>query len=163
MAAMIEMLANPGSDQNPMSLDARMSAPRSLDAGIALDLSDDEDAVYALSAVVTREGRISNYELLLSERASVRRREKAAESDHHAAALLAKVKRSRFEPAQTRAGGTVAVNMVWLLTRTTVKASSPIEQTPRVPAATGRPRPRDKAPDDLSVTPVVPVVPSPTA
>lgn len=162
MAAMIEMLANPGSDQNPMSLDSRLSAPRALDAGIALDLADEGDAVYALSAVVTREGRVSNYELLMSERASVRRREKAAEGDHHAAALLAAVKRSRFEPAQTPAGGAVAVNVVWLLTRTTVRASSPIELR-HVPVSPARVRPRDKAPDELPATPVVDEAPSPTA
>ena len=123
MADMIEMLAHPGSDENPLSLDSRLSAPRALDASPVLDSIMEDDAVYALSAVVTREGRVSNYELLLSERASVRRRDTAAETGDEAAAVMAAVKRSRFEPAQTRAGGTVAVNMVWLVTRTTVRSA----------------------------------------
>jgi hypothetical protein len=125
MAAMISMLANPGSDANPRTLDNSLFAPRALDASHVLDSIGDEDAVYALSAVVTREGRVSNYELLLSERASVRRREKAAEGDREAAALMAAVKRSRFSPAQSRdGGGPVAVNLVWLVARTTVKGSA---------------------------------------
>ena len=69
---------------------------------------------------MTREGRIANYELLLSERASGRRRQSAAEQDIDAPAVMDAVKRSRFTPAQG-AEGPVAVNVVWLVTRTTVK------------------------------------------
>jgi len=132
MASMISMLANPGSDENPRTLDNSLFAPRSLDATPVLNSILEDDAVYALSAVVTREGRISNYELLLSERASIRRRDKAAESDGEAVALLAAVKRSRFSPAQSRSGGgPVAVNVVWLVARTTVKGSSAVQLQPR--------------------------------
>jgi hypothetical protein len=163
MAGMIDMLANPGSDQNPMSLDGRLSAPRAIDAGLVVGSIAEEDVVYALSAVVTREGRVSNYELLLSERASVRRREKAAESDDSAAALLAAVKRSRFEPAQTRAGGAVAVNVVWLLARTTVRGSSRVEiELPR-DVTHPAPRVREKAVDAMPAVEESPAAPSPTA
>jgi hypothetical protein len=51
-----------------------------------------------------------------------RRRDQAASSDDEVSALLEDVKQSRFAPAQTP-DGAVAVNVVWLLARTTVKAS----------------------------------------
>ena len=74
---MIEVLANPGSDENPMRLDGAMAAPpRALD-GAGLESVPGDEAVFALSAVVTREGRVANYEVLFSERASVRRHDTA--------------------------------------------------------------------------------------
>ena len=98
-----------------------MLAPRTVNEGLALDSLPEDEAVFALAAVVTRDGRVANYELLQSVRASVRRRRAAAQSDE-VSALLDAVKDSRFTPAQTAAGA-VAVNMVWVLARTTVKAS----------------------------------------
>lgn len=121
MADMIATLANPGSDRNPLQFDSRMLAPRTLNEGPPLDSLPEDEAVFALAAVVTREGRVANYELLQSVRASVRRRGAAALSDE-VSALLDAVNHSRFTPAQT-ADGAVAVNVVWVLARTTVKAS----------------------------------------
>jgi hypothetical protein len=87
-----------------------MLAPRPLDHGVSLDLLPAEEAVFTLAAVVTRDGRIANFELLgPDESAQVR-------------ALLEAVMQSRFTPART-SDGVVAVNVVWLLTMTTVKAS----------------------------------------
>ena len=120
LASMIDMLANPGSDQNPLVLDGRVSLPRALEPDLVLGSVMDDEVAFAVSAVVTREGRIANYELLLSERASGRRRQSAAEQDIDAPAVMDAVKRSRFTPAQG-AEGPVAVNVVWLVTRTTVK------------------------------------------
>ena len=125
MHAMIERLANPGSDGNPLSLGRSVVMPRNLNSSLVLDEIMEDDAVYALSAVVTREGRVSNYGMLLSEVSSVRRRDSLAESDEEAAAIMDALKRSRFAPAQSKARGTpVAVNVVWLVTRTTVKPST---------------------------------------
>jgi hypothetical protein len=133
LARMIQSLGNPGSDCNPLPLDGRLAAPRTLDGGPVLDSIPEEDAVFALATVVTREGRIANFELLQSERAS---REQTATSDSDVQKLLDAVKSSRFEPAQTIAflpslnartvvgGETVAVNMVWLVARTTVRGSA---------------------------------------
>ena len=123
LAGMIQVLANPGSDANPMRLDGAMAAPpRALgDEGLALLPGD--DAVVALAAVVTREGRVSNYEVLFSERASVRRHDTAVERGGVNSVFNA-VKQSRFSPAQAIDGAPVAVNMVWVLARTTVKASA---------------------------------------
>jgi anti-sigma factor RsiW len=123
LAGMIEMLANPGSDENPMRLDGAMAAPpRALD-GAGLESLPDDDAVFALAAVVTREGRVANYEVLFSERASVRRHDTAVQTDDVSSVVNA-VKQSRFAPAQAMDGAPVAVNMVWLIARTTVKPSA---------------------------------------
>lgn len=130
LAGVIQALATPGSDRNPVRLDAFVSAPRSLDDSPAvdrlrngLDEIREEDALFALSAVVTREGWVANYELLQSERAGARRMETAAQRGD-VASLLNAVSRTRFTPAQRAGGAPVAVNMVWLLARTTVKGSS---------------------------------------
>jgi len=110
MADRIAALANPGSDRNPLQLGAHMLAPRPLDHGSSLDMIPAEDAVFALAAVVTREGRVANFELLSPDESA------------HVDALLEAVKQSRFTPARTSEGA-VAVNVVWLVTRTTVKGS----------------------------------------
>jgi anti-sigma factor RsiW len=124
LAGMIEVLANPGSDQNPMRLDGAMAAPpRSIGVAGLDSLIGGDDAVVALAAVVTREGRVANYEVLFSERASVRRHDTAVQTDD-VSSVVNTVKQSRFSPAQDVDGAPVAVNMVWLLARTTVKASA---------------------------------------
>jgi anti-sigma factor RsiW len=123
LAGMIQMLANPGSDQNPMRLDGGMTAPPRALNGAALDSIPGDEAVFALAAVVTREGRVANYEVLMSERASVRRHDAAVQTDDVSSVLNA-VKQSRFTPAQGTDGAPIAVNMVWVLARTTVKASA---------------------------------------
>ena len=65
MAAAIGAMASPGSDRNPVSVDGRMLLPRSNpDALVESGMMDREEAVFALAAVVTREGRVRNLELL---------------------------------------------------------------------------------------------------
>ena len=125
--------ANPGSDQNPMRLDGRVNAPRALEGTAALDglggLSDDE-VTYAVSAVVTREGRISTYDLLQAEHAT---RHPSGHGAEDVSAVLDVVKRSRFAPAEAAGGTKVAVNMVWLLVRTTATAKAGVRRaTPRI-------------------------------
>lgn len=128
LAARIESLANPGSDENPVRLDGRIAVPRSLPGAPALDHMLVEDAVFALAAVVTREGRIANYELLQSERYELLQSERLEARRHTAATqreemvLLNTVSRSRFAPAyalrldsrQAHDGAPVAVSMIWL-------------------------------------------------
>ena len=122
LAGVIQSLANPGSDRNPMLLDGRMiQAPRALDDSPALDQLGEDEAVFALAAVVTREGRIANYEVLVSERYGTRFSNRAQEA-RRVTTLLDKVAQARFTPAERGvARAPVAVNMVWLLARTTVK------------------------------------------
>jgi hypothetical protein len=143
LAGIIQSLANPGSDRNPMLLDGRMiQVPRALDAAPALDQFGEDEAVFALATVVTREGRIANYEVLMSERDGAPRPGRVG---RHVTHLLDQVARSRFSPAeQGVARAPVAVNMVWLLARTTVKGThraiefdprpAVVEPTPVVPA-----------------------------
>ncbi|MCC7031743.1 MAG: zf-HC2 domain-containing protein [Acidobacteria bacterium] len=117
LAGLITLLANPGSNENPVRLDSRMLAPRSrTDAETFAPLTT-EDAVLALSAVVTREGRVQNLELLRSSRAlDVKVRPDVL------LAMLDAAARMEFEPAQA-GGAPVAVSMVWVLASTTVKGS----------------------------------------
>lgn len=106
----------------PVQFDGRMLAPRSLDDGAALEAIPEGDAAFTLEAVVTREGRVVNSELVQSERAGILRRASAHDADD-VVALLGAVQRARFAPAQAADGGALAVRVVWLVTRTTVKGS----------------------------------------
>lgn len=128
LAAMIERLdrlrpadpvlppATPGSDQNPLRFDGRVSSPRALGSISVLESISDEEVAFAVSAVVTREGRIATYDLLGSNH---QRHGDGAE----VSAVLDAVKRSRFAPAEAANGKKVAVNMVWLLVRTTARGT----------------------------------------
>jgi hypothetical protein len=149
LAGLITFLANPGSNENPVRLDTRMLAPRTrVDDGSApLPLASD-DEVYALSAVVTREGRIQNLELLVGDRP---RGPKKVRPDV-LLAMLQQASQVEFEPAKsTPTGDPVAVSMVWVLANTTVKGRPtddviltrrPPSSAPaidRVPATTPKP------------------------
>ncbi len=79
---------------------------------------NEEDAVFALAAVVTRQGRIANLELVLAEQPTGGQRERVLR-------LLDDVSRARFEPARY-GGSPVAVNVVWLLAHTTVRGTKPL-------------------------------------
>ncbi len=74
---------------------------------------NEEDAVFALAAVVTRQGRIANLELVLAEQPTGSDRERVLR-------LLDDLSRSRFEPARF-GGSPVAVNVVLLVAHTTVR------------------------------------------
>ena len=108
------------------NLSGGVSIPRFLDDGAGLEGIADQDAMFAVATVVNRDGRVSNYEVLSSERMG--EREKPVHANDMAK-MLDVVRQSRFEPAQTSLGRTVAVNMVWLMVVTTV-------QTPPAPRAT---------------------------
>jgi hypothetical protein len=140
LAAMLDLLAHPGSDENPLRLDNHISVPRVIDHGVSLGTLPEDEAVFALATVVTREGRIANYELLEWQRSTVRRRASTAQASD-VAALSAAVKQSRFTPAQEPGGRAVAVNMVWLIARTTVKGSRRAALDLDLPSAVSRPAP----------------------
>ncbi len=111
LAGVISLLANPGSNQNPLRLNYDMMAPRAV-TDPAIEMSE-EDAEYALSAVVSREGRVQGIEVIndaqpIGKRAVVN-------------AMLNEAYRVQFAPAQARTGNAVAVSMVWLVASTTVK------------------------------------------
>jgi hypothetical protein len=102
LAAMIQALA---------SRDPFMQLPSPGDvvpAGL-MDSMTEGEAVLALSAMVTREGRVNGLELISND-----------PNQRQMAELLDAVSRARFQPAQ-QAGSPVSVNMVWLLAHTTVR------------------------------------------
>jgi hypothetical protein len=144
LATRLDAMVNPGSELNPLRPDnnARVdryfekfvdsdraggiSIPRVLDDGMNFEGIGDQEAMFTMATVVSREGRIANAELLKSERTGA-----TAERAVHAndvEAVLDAVRQSRFAPAQTALGRAVAVNMVWLIVVTTV-------QTPQTPQA----------------------------
>jgi hypothetical protein len=125
LAAMIENLADP--DRNPQRLDAAMYLPRVADGGDAFDpamlaqVDGDgyQDDVVAVAAVITREGKIGGYALL--EHGGMRHISGPVAGEMEG--VVQAVRQSRFAPAQRPGGQVVAVNMVWLFARTTVKPS----------------------------------------
>ena len=138
LATMIDSLAEPGGERNPLmpGNSARVdrlfgyvdsdraggiSMPRALDDGAVFESIPEEDATFAVAAVVSRDGRIANYELLNSERSGQARNMHPNDVEM----LDAAVRQSRFAPAQTPVGRAVAVNMVWLIVMTTVQTPEP--------------------------------------
>ena len=114
MAGVIELLANPGSNANPLRLSYEMMAPRAVaDPSIESIEMSQEDQEYALSAVVSREGRVQGIEVI--DRPQTNRTRAGMN------ALLNEAYRVQFSPAQGRTGNAVAVSMVWLVSNTTVK------------------------------------------
>jgi hypothetical protein len=115
LAAIITVLAAPsGSDLNPARLDRYIRVPSVPENGIvyaALENStlDERDLMLAMSAVVTKEGRVSGLELLSGDH-----------DQRDVSGIVDALSRGRLEPAQY--GDTpVAVNLVWLVAQTTVK------------------------------------------
>lgn len=118
----------PGSDLNPVRPDERLgprysplvdylsmpSVPKEgpMEAMLLTPVSD-EELMLALSAVVTREGRVSELSVLNSD---TDRREINS--------ILTGISQASLEPARV-GGDAIAVNVVWLLTHTTVKAKAP--------------------------------------
>jgi hypothetical protein len=114
MAAVITMLAAPsGSDLNPARLDSRYRVPSvPLDSLVQATLEStvsDHDSMLALSAVVSREGVVSDLSVLTNTR-----------DRRQVSSILDAISQARLQPAEF-AGSPVAVNLVWLLAQTTVK------------------------------------------
>jgi hypothetical protein len=107
-ANVLSILANPGSNENPIRLNYEMTVPGVVSA-TPISMAE-EDAEYALSAVVSREGRVQGVEVLDHSRVPGR----------SVNAVLHDAYRMQFSPAQAR-GDAVAVSVVWLVANTTVK------------------------------------------
>jgi hypothetical protein len=112
LAGLIDVLANPGSNANPVRLHDYMAAPRaSFDDAMPLPAEDTE---LAFAAVVSREGRVQNLDLLDEQARALHVKPEVLLS------MLNAASRTRFEPAMA-GGAPVAVSMVWLVSTTTVK------------------------------------------
>jgi len=114
LAAVIAVMAAPsGSDLNPARLDGRIQVPSVPENGIVYATLErsmmDGDLVVPLSAIVTREGRVSGLELL-----------NKWQEGREVTTIVEALSRGRLEPAQF-GGSPVAVNLVWLVAHTTVK------------------------------------------
>ena len=122
MAAVIAVMAAPsGSDLNPARLDGRYRFPsvpqggvvqRTLESTALADSVSEADTMLAVSAVVTREGRVSDLFVLANDH-----------QGRQVSSILDAISQTRLQPAEL-AGSPVAVNLVWLLAQTTVKPKS---------------------------------------
>jgi len=149
---------NPGSEANPLRPDnnARVdryfdkyvdsdraggiSIPRVLDDGVFYAGIRDQEAMFTMVTVVNRDGRITNAELLNSERRGTKTEQAIYANDVEA--VLDAVRQSRFAPAQTPIGRAVAVNMVWLIVVTTVQQTpAAIPEAPVVARTRRLPQP----------------------
>lgn len=119
LAAVFAVMAAPsGSDLNPARLDWRYRVPsvpqdgvvqRTLESSILADSMSDTDTMLALSAVVTRDGSVSDVSVLRN-----------STDRQHMSDILDAISQARLRPAEL-AGSPVAVNLVWLVAQTTVK------------------------------------------
>ena len=143
LAAMISDIGAPGTEKWPLRpADNGVSIPRlsdddegcrsrrcrdsALRASGTLELMPEDDVIYALRAVVGRDGTIGNYEFLLSDNDALPGdRAAAARNAAHELALINAVRSTKFEPAQTPLRRAVAVDMVWVIAKTTVIAGPP--------------------------------------
>jgi len=126
LAALIDVLANPGSNDNPVRLDEWMKAPESkpdLSAFLPVTQLPGQDATVALAAVVTREGRVRHLSVINGGGRRAGRLDRRALSAVLEAAAL-----TEFRPATAATGAPVAVSMVWVLAHTTVTGSLPHDE-----------------------------------
>ena len=126
LAALLGPKAAPGSDLNPIQLDGGIVPPRAYQEDVFPAIIGDEDSQVTLAFNVRRDGRISNLELLQGDRQGPPRTPAAEHRDM--IDLLDTISNARFEPARMGTGGSpVAVNMIWMLTRLTVRPKAPGE------------------------------------
>jgi hypothetical protein len=128
LAALVRGLESPGSNRNPMIMRARMQMPRALGDAFATSVGvEGGDAVVALRAVVTREGRVASLELLRDQGTPWI----APGSDEATLVneMLDAASETRFEPASV-AGLPVAVNVVWIVAQTTVRGTRDVPAPP---------------------------------
>lgn len=126
LAAVIESLAD-----QPQRLDAAMYLPRLADGGDGLDPvmlaqhdgENHQDELTAVAAILTSEGKIGSYALLEQSGNRYVPAQGALKADGEMEGVLHAVRQARYAPAQRPGGQAVAVNMVLLFARTTVKAS----------------------------------------
>jgi hypothetical protein len=161
LAAMITAIGTPGSLQRPLRpADNGISIPRLMEdeafrTGLALESIPEDDVIYAVRTVVGSDGNVA-WEMLLTD-------DGLASSQQDA--VLSAVRKTRFTPAQTPMGQAVAVDVVWLLAKTTAVARAPVEPPmPAVMRAKQAPKPPAPQPatSPLSSQPAEPA-PSATA
>ncbi len=131
----------PGTNKNPMVVDARMLMPRALDQLFLAAASASDETAFTLSAIVTREGRLVNLEWHSPSGRAPKAGSREAETVD---TLLNTASLARFEPARVQ-GLPIAVNMIWLVANTTVRA--PKLSTLELPVASDGASPRKRRVD----------------
>ena len=146
LAGLISVIGAPGTEKWPLRpADNGISIPRlsdnqaclsircqdaALRASDTLEQMPEDDLIYTIRTVVGRDGMVTNYELLLSDDIPSQDRAAAARSAAQEVALLNTVRNTRFVPAQTPLGQAVAVDMVWVIAKTTaVAAPDPLRRS----------------------------------
>ncbi|HET9194345.1 MAG TPA: zf-HC2 domain-containing protein [Vicinamibacterales bacterium] len=128
LAAMISALGSPGSEMRPLRpADNGISFPRlsendGMRASGTIEQIPEDDVIYAFRTVIGRDGSLSDTELLSGDDTPLADRRAVARALAQEMALLNAVNTTRFVPAQTPLGHAVAVDMVWLVAKTTVAA-----------------------------------------
>lgn len=126
LAVLVNVLGSPGSNVNPVPPpQPRIQLPRPLNpASISTYPDPAGDSLIMMAALVTREGTVTELALLDPGGGGSTKtgQSKAVEE------LLGAVSRARFEPG-TVDGLPVAVNMVWVVEHTTVRATARATQT----------------------------------
>jgi len=132
LSGLLTALGSPGSNSNPVSPSGWVRPPRVMEDQLDPPVIDSEDeAVFALYTVVTREGSISHLTMLQS--ASEANRQQVID-------LLDTIARARFEPARYgNSRSTVAVKCIMLFTQLTVRGKMPAESS--LAPAVGPPMP----------------------
>ena len=120
LAAMMEALSNPGSNENPVQLRTGMVAPQLSPDAVLLTLPEPmplpgRPTGVTFAVVVTREGTVSGIEVLGSSGPDPLSWPELVDSAYGA----------RFLPAEYR-GAPVAVNMVWVVEQVTILADAAI-------------------------------------
>ena len=131
LAAMISALGSPGTELRPLRpADNGITIPRLSEdeaqrAGDTLELMPEEDAIFTFRTTVGRDGSIANYERLGSDETPSTDRKAVARAAAQELAVLNAVRHTRFMPAQTPLGQAVAVDMVWVIAKTTAIMGPP--------------------------------------
>jgi len=115
LSGLLEAMAAPGSNRNPLSIDDRMELPRvdgdHVDVLEGLpESATPHPTALAVAGVLTQEGVVAQASFL-----------PAGEDDELERRVMRAVSTTRFRPAQ-RDGSPVAVNLIWLFEQTTVRA-----------------------------------------
>ena len=131
LAAMISAIGSPGTELRPLRpADNGITIPRLSEneaqrAGGTLERMPEEDAIYTIRTTVGRDGSVASYELLLSDDTPSSDRKAIARAAAQELAVLNAVRHTRFMPAQTPLGRAVAVDMVWVIAKTTAITGPP--------------------------------------
>jgi hypothetical protein len=125
LAGMVAVLGSPGSNLNPVPPLPRIQMPRPLNlSSFSTDPDWTGESLIMMAAIVTKEGTVIDLALLDpgGGRSSAQTGKSKAVED-----LLGAVSRARFEPGKVD-GLPVAVNMVWVVEHTTVRAPAAVKK-----------------------------------